>query len=141
MTGHQDNPATGITLKGESTYKLNFIELAKALGLKNITTVDPTDVEKCITILKEETNKDELSLIITTKACLYADKSVISNPHSIEWDKCTGCKLCLKLGCPAISFNIEENKASIDITLCTGCTLCVKVCKFSAISEYTTNDD
>ena len=135
MTGHQDNPSTGITLKGDSTYKLNFIELAKALGIKNVATVDPTDVEKCITILKEETNKDELSLIITTRACLYADKSVISNPYSILWDKCTGCKLCLKLGCPAISFNVEENKASIDITLCTGCTLCFKVCKFSAISE------
>lgn len=135
MTGHQDNPATGITLKGESTYKLNFIELARALGVKNISTIDPTDVEKCITILKEETNKDELSLIITTRACIYADKSVISNPHSIEWDKCTGCKLCLRLGCPAISFNTEINKASIDQTLCTGCTLCVKVCKFSAISE------
>lgn len=141
MTGHQDNPATGITLKGEPTYKLNFVELAKALGLKNVITVDPTDVENCITILEEEINRDELSLIITTRACLYADKSVISNPYSIDWKKCTGCKLCLKLGCPAISFNIEENKASIDITLCTGCTLCVKVCKFSAISEYTTNDD
>ena len=141
MTGHQDNPATGITLKGDPTYKLNFVELAKALGIKNVATIDPTDVEKCITILKEETNKDELSLIITTRACLYADRSVISNPYSILWDKCTGCKVCLKLGCPAISFNVEENKASIDITLCTGCTLCVKVCKFSAISEYTTNDD
>ena len=136
MTGHQDNPGTGITLKGEPTYKLDFLALAKAVGIKNVVSVDPTDVEKCIYILKEEIKKDELSLIITTRACIYADRSVISNPYYIDLDRCSGCKVCLKLGCPAISFNIESNKASIDPTLCTGCTLCVKVCRFSAIAEF-----
>jgi indolepyruvate ferredoxin oxidoreductase alpha subunit len=134
MTGHQDNPATGITLKGESTYKLNFIELAKALGIKHIVSIDPTDVEKCIEVLKEETEKEEISLLITNRACIYADRSVISNPYYVILDKCRGCKICLKLGCPAISFNSEINKASIDQTLCTGCTLCFKICKFTAIT-------
>jgi len=136
MTGHQDNPGTGITLKGEPTYKLDFLALAKAVGIENVVTVDPTDVEKCIYILKEEIKKDELSLIITTRACIYADRSIISNPYYIDPDRCNGCKVCLKLGCPAISFNAKTKKASIDPTLCTGCTLCVKVCRFSAIVEY-----
>ena len=45
-------------------------------------------------------------------------------------DKCIGCKSCMKLGCPAISF--RDKKAVIDETLCVGCGVCEQMCKFDA---------
>ena len=43
------------------------------------------------------------------------------------------CKMCMKLGCPAIS--IKGGKAQIDNTLCVGCGVCKQLCKFDAITE------
>lgn len=55
--------------------------------------------------------------------------------------KCTGCKECLHLGCPAIGFDIAKKNAAdkmgaafIDPLQCTGCGLCAQeeVCLFNA---------
>ena len=46
-------------------------------------------------------------------------------------EKCKTCKMCMKIGCPAIS--ITEGKAKIDATLCTGCGVCEQLCKFDAL--------
>ena len=42
------------------------------------------------------------------------------------------CKMCMKIGCPAIS--MTDGKAAVDNTLCTGCGVCGQLCKFGAIS-------
>ena len=46
---------------------------------------------------------------------------------------CKNCKMCMGLGCPAISIN--DGKISIDASQCNGCTLCMNVCKFGAIKK------
>ncbi|MDY6820637.1 MAG: indolepyruvate ferredoxin oxidoreductase subunit alpha [Deferribacterota bacterium] len=143
MTGHQDSPSTGITLKKEKSNKIDFVKLAEAIGVKNIKVVNPMELDRCIEVLKEETEKDELSLIVTNRSCIYVDRDIISNPYYIESKNCTGCKACLKLGCPAISFDKKQPKANIDETLCTGCSLCTSLCKFDAIKErsYVKNEN
>lgn len=133
MTGHQPNPASGFTIKGEVAPAINFVEMCKASGVKNIRVVDPFDVDECIKVLKEEVAKDEVSVIITNKPCIFADKSVILPSLVIKKNKCTGCTICTKLGCPAIHWDKYSRKASIDMSMCTGCDLCIKVCRFSAI--------
>ncbi len=135
MTGHQPNPGTGCTISGEQTYEVDFEILCRAIGVKNVRVVDPFDIEACKTALKEEIAKEEVSVIITNKPCIFADKSVIKAPFYIDEEKCTGCKACTKIGCPAISWDKEKRKAVIDESLCTGCDLCPKVCKPNCIHQ------
>jgi indolepyruvate ferredoxin oxidoreductase alpha subunit len=135
MTGHQPNPATGITIRGEESPNIDFELLCRGLGVKNVVTVDPFDVDNCIRVLKEETSKQELSVIITNRPCIFADRTVITNPYFIDTDRCTGCTACTRLGCPAISWDKKNKKALIDESLCTGCGLCPKLCRFDAIHQ------
>ena len=44
---------------------------------------------------------------------------------------CVGCKACLGIGCPAISY--RDGKAVIDSTQCVGCGGCKGLCPKQAI--------
>jgi indolepyruvate ferredoxin oxidoreductase alpha subunit len=103
--------------------------------VEHVVTVDPFDLEECTRVLKEETEREAVSVIITNRPCIFADKSAIKVPYEIDKDLCSGCKMCLRLGCPAIFWNEGAKQAGIDAAQCTGCSLCVKVCKFGAISQ------
>lgn len=132
MTGHQDNPGTGYDLKGEPTPKIDFEALGKAIGIKRIQVVAADDIAKLEKVIKEEVNAQEPSLIITKKPCmLIRGLDLVKEPLKIDTDQCTNCKMCLKVGCPAISF--KNNKMQINQILCVGCGLCTQVCKFDAI--------
>ena len=133
MTGHQQNPTTGYTIKGDPTYAVNLEALCAALGVKNISVVDPFDLAQVEQVVKAELNKDEPSVIIARRPCALLKKAARGKVHQVNADKCRACKMCLKLGCPAIS--LENGKAKIDAMQCTGCTLCAKVCPFDAIGE------
>jgi indolepyruvate ferredoxin oxidoreductase alpha subunit len=137
MTGHQPNAGSGCDIHGAPMPKIDYVALCKSIGVKpeNIRVVDPFDVTACMSVLKEETEKEEPSVVITNKPCIFADRSVVKAPYFIHEDKCSGCKVCTRLGCPAILWNNDKRLAYIDETLCTGCDLCVKVCKFGAIEQ------
>jgi ferredoxin len=54
---------------------------------------------------------------------------------SINWDKCSGCKLC-RSQCPfgAIHYTATHDKCTIDPNSCYGCGICRAVCKREAIA-------
>jgi len=131
MTGHQDHPATGRTLMGESTRPVNLEKLAEALGVKRVKTVDPLDLEAIKTVVKEETAAQEPSVIIARRPCALLNKET-GTPAKVDKDLCTGCGLCVSLGCPAIS--MDDKKAGVNPVLCTGCGLCLQVCKSGALT-------
>ncbi|ADD68112.1 indolepyruvate ferredoxin oxidoreductase, alpha subunit [Denitrovibrio acetiphilus DSM 12809] len=137
MTGHQPNAGSGCDIHGEPVPKIDYVNLCKSIGVNpdNIRIVDPFDITKCMEVLKEETSKKAPSVIITNKPCIFADRSVIEESYFIHEDKCSGCTICTRLGCPAILWDAEKRVAHIDETLCTGCHLCIKVCKFGAIEQ------
>jgi len=135
MTGHQPNPATGFSIRFEPAPKVDLVELCKGIGIKRVKRLDPFDVEECLKVIKEEVEADELSVIITNRPCIFADRSVIDSPFYIDPDKCTGCRACTRIGCPAISWIKKDRKAFIDEAICTGCGLCIKVCRFGAINQ------
>jgi len=133
MTGHQNNPVNGLTISGEPTQSVDIIKLADAIGIKRVQVVDPFDMDKMTKVLKEETSVDEPSLIISQRPCALLKTVHYKGIAHVDEDKCRGCKMCMKLGCPAITF--ENNKAHINESLCVGCGMCISVCPFDAISK------
>ena len=132
MTGHQHNPATGRTLKNEMTYAVDIPALCKAIGVPNVVTVDAYDMKAVEKALKEETAKEEPSVIITKAPCKLIIKEKWDN-FDINDETCIKCGMCLKLGCPAICKG--EEGISINTALCAGCGLCASVCPKQAISK------
>ncbi len=131
MTGHQQNPATALTLKGDPAPALDLAGVCRALGVKRVREVDPFDLAAVESALKEELAAEEPSVIVAKRPCALLKTVERKPPLVIDAAKCVKCKQCLKLGCPAISLAAES--MVIDHTLCTGCGLCEKVCKPGAI--------
>ncbi len=131
MTGHQDHAATGKTLQGDPTYAINIPALCRAMGVKNVYEINAFDLPLLEKTIKEETAKDEVSVIITKTPCVLLDKR--KKPLYIAHeDKCKKCGMCMKPGCPAMTKN-ADGTIHIDDTMCTGCGLCESLCKFGAI--------
>lgn len=130
MTGHQDNPTTGKTIRGEATKQVDLMLLCKAVGVDSVRISDPFDVKNFEKTVKEEIEKDEPSVIIAQRPCALL-KKVKYTGHCVITDKCRNCKQCLKAGCPAIS--VKDGKPVIEPTQCNGCTLCTNICPFDAI--------
>ncbi len=138
MTGHQNNPANGLTIKGDPTVAVNLEALARAVGFSNVRVVDPFDIENTKAVVKEELAKAEPSLIISRRPCALLKTVKHAAPVVIDEDKCIGCKACLNVGCPALSQVKRENGRSlalIDNTQCVGCGVCASACKFDAIRK------
>ena len=130
MTGHQNHPATGKTIKNEPTYPLSIEEVCKAVGVNSIRVVNPDEVAELEKAVKEELVKEEVSVIIARKPCVLLTKKLYQG-FSVDREKCKNCKQCLKIGCPAIINGTDG--VSIDKSLCTECGLCKNICKFKAI--------
>jgi indolepyruvate ferredoxin oxidoreductase, alpha subunit len=133
MTGHQEHPGTGKTLMGEATHEASIEEIARACGVRRVTTINPYDMANTIRVLKEEINAAEPSLIVSKAECPLHTKKRIGARRRIDPEKCTMCRACLKLGCPAIE--MKNDKIQINEFVCWGCSLCQQTCKFGAISE------
>ncbi|ACV61008.1 indolepyruvate ferredoxin oxidoreductase, alpha subunit [Desulfofarcimen acetoxidans DSM 771] len=134
MTGHQENPSTGINLMGQPAPVIDIEKLARALGINRVTKVDPLSLEEFKNVVQQEIAADEPSVIIAQRPCELLVKEKAA-PYVVDPDVCKGCKQCQRLGCPAMSFNKLEKKAVIDIITCVGCGLCVQICKHGALRQ------
>jgi indolepyruvate ferredoxin oxidoreductase alpha subunit len=133
MTGHQEHPGTGRTLKGESAAEVHLEAICTALGVKHVSTVDPYDLKATRKAVREAVRRREPSVIIARRPCvLLKEYQVTRNPVSVDANMCTACGLCLELGCPAI-VRQEDGRAQIQHLLCIGCGLCQQICAKEAI--------
>ena len=133
MTGHQQNPTTGMNLKGDPASKIDLETLCRAVGIKRVRVVDPYNLAECDAAIKEELAVNEPSVIISRRPCALLKYVKHDKPLVVDADKCRSCKACMKIGCPAIS--MQNGKAKIDNTLCTGCGVCEQLCKFDALKK------
>ena len=133
MTGHQDHAATGKTLMGDTTYMINLYQLCKAMGIEHVYEVDAFDTDEIERLVKTETQREEVSVIITKSQCALLKTFVPKGKCVVDIEKCKKCGMCLADGCPAIH-KTEDGTAQIDPVMCNGCGLCMKKCKFGAIS-------
>ena len=135
MTGHQQNPTTGLNIKGDPAGKIDLTALCRAMGIGRVTVVDPYDLAQCERVLKAELAADEPSVIIVRRPCVLLKQVKTAPPLAVDREKCVGCKACMKLGCPSIS--IKDGKAQVDATLCTGCGVCKALCRMDAFTGET----
>lgn len=131
MTGHQDHPGTGRTLMGEKTGEASIAEIGRACGIKRVQVINPYDLENTLKVITEEIEADEPSLIVSVAPCPLHEHKPVGVRKAIDEEKCEGCRLCLKLGCPAIEGG--NGKPHISEYLCSGCGLCVQVCRHGAV--------
>lgn len=144
MTGHQENPGSGYTLQGEKTVELNIEAIVKALGFKNVVVINPNDLRAVKNTLDWALSLDEPSVIITRWPCVLKkfspeDKEEFNTAFktqcAVDKEKCIGCKVCIRTGCPAISFDKTSKKSKIDPNTCVGCEVCLQVCPVKAIRK------
>ncbi|MBE6532128.1 MAG: indolepyruvate ferredoxin oxidoreductase subunit alpha [Ruminococcaceae bacterium] len=131
MTGHQQNPTTGYNIKGDPATKIDLEALCHALGINRVRVVDPYDLAATEAAITEELAADEPSVIISRRPCALLKYVKAKPAFTVDSEKCKSCKMCMKIGCPAIS--MKDGKAKIDATLCVGCGVCQQMCKFDSI--------
>lgn len=131
MTGHQQNPTTGKNLYGDPAGRVDLEALARAMGINRVRVIDPYNIAECETAVKEELAVEEPSLIISRRPCVLLKEVKAKPALVVDEAKCKSCKMCMKIGCPAIA--MKGGKAKIDPTLCVGCGVCTQMCKFGAL--------
>ena len=131
MTGHQENPATGKTIKGEPTVAVDFEKLARALGINHVYMVDPFNLEETDAAFKACKELDEPSVVVARRECALIRRKPGFAISIVNQDICTKCGSCLKIGCPAIIK--RDDIIMVDKVMCYGCGVCRQVCPFDAI--------
>ena len=133
MTGAQDHPGTGMTLKKEKTKKLSLENICVAAGADNVDIIDPFDMKGLKDLLEKRGKEKALSVVICRSACKMIDRTVKSR-YKIDETKCKKCGKCIDIDCPAI-IKQENGEMVIISSRCTGCGMCAQICPFGAIVQ------
>jgi indolepyruvate ferredoxin oxidoreductase alpha subunit len=138
MTGHQPNPSSGQNSLGKTNHKMYIEKIVQAMGAPFVRIANAFNIDEVEKVLEEAIDFDGFSVVVVRGECRLqfarrTDKSILSQAR-VDMIKCTGCRLCIDIGCPAILFNNDKNVAEIDTTMCNGCDLCTQVCPVSAIT-------
>jgi len=137
MTGGQDHPGTGRTLRGEKTHQVNYEAVCRAVGVEWIRTIDSYDLAEGHQVLREAMEYDGVSVVISDRPCVLDPVKIKGPPFEVVSKACTGCQACMNLSCPAITWTDEiidgHHKVKIDQQQCIGCSLCVQLCPTDAI--------
>lgn len=131
MTGQQPNPSTGVTIRDQITHKLDLEQVVRACGVNSVRYVDAYNIKEIETAVKEELEKEEVSVIIARRPCVLLTKEK-KTPYAIDMDKCKRCGACMRIGCPSISKQ-ADGKIVLNPSQCNGCGVCAQMCHFDAI--------
>ncbi len=149
MTGQQEHPGTGFTIQGNPAPAVDYEQLARAIGVQHVRTVDPYNIKETTEVIREEVNRNTASVIITKNSpCILLRRTkpldrFKHHHYQINDDSCMGCRLCLDINCPAISWTPKPGVAKngrkrkgvafINQDQCVGCEVCTQVCEFEGI--------
>lgn len=74
MTGHQQNPGMGLNGMWEASPEMNIEEIVRALGVKNVKTLDQGNPGELESTMKDFLTKDDVSVIICKRICAILDR-------------------------------------------------------------------
>ena len=129
MTGGQINPSSN-TL---STSNVDIEKIIKAIGIDDVKVIDAFNVKEIEIEVRASKENTGLKVVILRQPCIMIRKEKAGNPRKVDQSKCIKCKLCLKVGCPAITMQNGEIRIMEDF--CLGCNVCAQVCPKGAIHE------
>jgi indolepyruvate ferredoxin oxidoreductase, alpha subunit len=137
MTGGQDHPGTGRTLRGEASHKVDYETICRAVGVEWIRKVDPYEIGHMYQTLREAIVHKGVSVVISSRPCVLDPVKIKGTPLAVAAAGCVACQSCMNLGCPSITWTEEmvegHHKVQIDQGTCIGCTLCAQVCPSDCI--------
>jgi len=133
MTGHQVCPATGLTPRGEVAEVVHIEDIARSMGVKSVEVANPYRVEETTAAIRRALECSEAAVVVARAECiLQVVRREGKKPTRTRiTEACEGCKICIQLGCPAITF--LDGKAGIDELLCVDCGICMQICPEGAI--------
>ena len=132
MTGHQHNPTSGFNAQALPAPALDLTALCAACGVGYVRKVNPFDQKALVAALKGAQELEGPAVVICEYPCILLPQAERGQPLTVDSEACVGCKVCLSIGCPALS--MHKDKADIDVGQCTGCALCAGLCAKKAIS-------
>ncbi|MDR2163954.1 MAG: indolepyruvate ferredoxin oxidoreductase subunit alpha [Clostridiales Family XIII bacterium] len=139
MTGHQQNPGSGRNIYGEPSPSIDVVSIVRAIGIpeERIRVIDPLDLDAMSRVIDDGIAADGPFVIVTRRPCVLireVAREYAGMYCEVDADKCVGCRMCMKVACPAIAF--RDGKAEVfDRVNCTACGLCEQMCKFGAIAK------
>ena len=137
MTGGQDHPGTGKTLRGEETARVDFLDLVKSLGVTWVQKVDSYDTATMQRQLREAVAFKGVSVLISDRPCVLDPVRIKGPAMEVEQESCIACQACMNLGCPALTWSDGwhegRHKVKIDPETCIGCSLCAQLCTSHSI--------
>ncbi len=133
MTGHQEHPGTGKTLKGGPAPAVHYEKLLEAIGVDHVEVVDPWDLEATKNAIQTGLAHSGPAVIITRRSCMLLPEQKLKEwvPYRVEEDECIQCEECMAVGCPALVW--EDEYPRVREWECTGCSLCAQLCPVDAI--------
>jgi indolepyruvate ferredoxin oxidoreductase alpha subunit len=137
MTGGQDHPGTGRTLRGEPAPRVDYEALIRAIGVKWVRKVDSYDLADLYQSLREAAAFKGVAVVITDRPCVLDPVRIKGPSFVVDQAGCNACQSCMNLGCPALTWSEEwfegRHKVKIDPSLCVGCSLCAQLCAMDCI--------
>ena len=134
MTGHQEHPGTGHTLKGGPAPAVDYEALIRSLGVAHVEVVDPWDLEATEKAIKSGLAHSGPAVIIARRRCvlLPEEKAREYVPYRVDTEECVLCEECFETGCPALVW--EDDYPYIREWECVGCAMCAQLCPADSIA-------
>jgi indolepyruvate ferredoxin oxidoreductase alpha subunit len=134
MTGHQPHAGTGATATGEESLPVSLEALCRACGVQQVEIVDPYDLPALLDTFQRMKAKPGVRVIIARQPCVITARrmGIRRRPYHVDRDRCTGCGICVRFGCPAIEMTDEISSIT---ELCSGCGVCAQLCPQGAIGQ------